>query len=72
MNTSTTVSVMEMILSKCAQMVARLGTSEDVDPIPETFKKIVWPVLKFSPLAETMGARSQSVERRKSVEIYES
>ena len=37
-NTSTTVSVIEITDSKWAQMVARLGTSEDVEPMPLTLR----------------------------------
>jgi hypothetical protein len=37
--------------------------------MPFTFRKIVWPVLKFSPLAETMGIRSQSVLNIKVSEV---
>jgi hypothetical protein len=60
--TSTTVSEIEMICSKCAHTLHCRGTSADVVPMPFTFRKIVWPVLKFSPEAETMGIRSQSVD----------
>ena len=61
--TSTTVSVMEITDSKWAHTVALLGTSALVEPMPLTFRKIVWPVLRFSPLAETMGIFSQSIPR---------
>ena len=70
--TSTTVSVMLITDSKCAQTVARLGTSALVEPMPLIFKKMVWPVLKFSPLAETMGIFSQSIPKANVSLVYES
>ncbi len=58
--TSTTVSCMLMTDSKCINTQACLGTSAEVVPYPLHRKKIVCPVLRFSPEAITLGKASRS------------
>ena len=76
--TSTTVSWIEIIFSNCAQIVARRGTSVVVfgvpttgatEPMPWTFRKMVCPVLRFSPEAITMGSFSMSTPMAKQSDL---
>ena len=57
---------------QCAKIVAIRGTSALVDPTFLNFQKIVCPVERFSPEAETCGSRSRSAPNTAWSLLYES